>query len=107
MYQPGDRVVFLAQKHSQHPGPRAEAIAPETHGEGYWYNVKKYWVVLESHADGMLTVRTRRGKQRTIAANDTRLRPARWWERVLLASRFPTLADPITPSPQSQQVRAG
>lgn len=89
MYQPGDRVVYTATKHSSHPGPRAEAVAPERHGEGYSYNVKKYWRVLDVRADGTLVVVTRRGKQRSIPTSDSQLRPARWWENFFLASRFP------------------
>jgi hypothetical protein len=89
MYHVGDRVIYLAEKHSLHPGPRAEDIEPETHGEGYWYRVKKFWTVLEVRPDGQITVLTRRGKQRQIAAADPRLRPARWWERWLYGSRFP------------------
>jgi hypothetical protein len=89
MYQPGDRVIYTATKHSSHPGPRAEAVEPEPHGEGYSYNVKKYWRVLDVRADGTLIVVTRRGKQRSIPASDSHLRPARWWENVFLAARFP------------------
>ncbi len=89
MYQPGDRVVYVANKHSRHPGPRAEAVKPEPHGEGYFYDVKKYWLVLAVKPDGHLTVVTRRGKQRVVPSGDPRLRPARWWENMFLASRFP------------------
>jgi hypothetical protein len=89
MYNPGDRVVYIASKHSSHPGPRAEAVQPEMHGEGYWYDVKKYWRVVQVRSDGVLTVVTRRGKQRAIDARDPRLRPARWWERLFLRQRFP------------------
>lgn len=94
MYQPGDRVVYTATKHSMHPGPRAEAVAPEPNGEGYSYHVKKYWRVLDVRTDGMLVVVTRTGKQRSIAASDSHLRPARWWENFFLGSRFPRSADP-------------
>jgi hypothetical protein len=89
MYRPGDRVVYTATKHSTHPGPRAEALEPEPHGEGYWYHVKKYWRVVDVQQDGTLVVVTRRGKQRTIPNTDSQLRPARWWETFFLAGRFP------------------
>src|SRR5262245_31246902 len=92
MYRRGDRVVYIATKHSAHPGPRAEAVQPEQNGEGYWYDVKKYWLVVNVLPDGMLTVVTRRGKQRSIEASDPRLRPARWWEMLFMRDRFPTLA---------------
>jgi len=92
MYRPGDRVVYTATKHSAHPGPRAEAVQPEQHGEGYWYDVKKYWLVVHVQPDGFLTCITRRGKERAIAASDPRLRPARWWESFFFRDRFPRLS---------------
>jgi len=102
MYRTGDRVVYTATKHSAHPGPRAEAVQPEQHGEGYWYDVKKYWLVVHVAADGSLTVITRRGKERSIDASDPRLRPARWWEALFLRDRFPRLATaPDGQSPRS------
>jgi hypothetical protein len=102
MYKTGDRVVYTATKHSAHPGPRAEAVQPEQHGEGYWYDVKKYWLVVHVAADGSLTVITRRGKERSIDASDPRLRPARWWEALFLRDRFPRLATaPDGQSPRS------
>ena len=92
MYRPGDRVVYTATKHSAHPGPRAESVQPEMHGEGYWYDVKKYWLVVQVRPDGVLTVITRRGKERDIPSSDPRLRPARWWEALFLRDRFPRLS---------------
>lgn len=89
MYQPGDRVVYLTTKHSVHPTPRAEKVQPEPHGEGYTYDVKKYWLVQEVNGDGNLVVVTRRGKTRVVAKNDPRLRNANWWERMFQSHRFP------------------
>lgn len=89
MYKPGDRVVFTATKHSDHPGPRAEDVEPEPHGEGYSYAVRKYWLVVSVDGGGAVTMVTRRGKERILPSNDPRLRPARWWESLLLSSRFP------------------
>jgi hypothetical protein len=89
MYAPGDRVIYTAAKHSAHPGPRAELVEPERNGEGYSYHVKKYWLVVGVGSDGTLRVITRTGKQRSIPSSDPRLRPARWWETFLFASRFP------------------
>jgi hypothetical protein len=105
MYQPGDRVVYLANKHSRHPGPRAEAVTPERNGEGYFYEVKKYWRVLAVRPDGHLTVVTRRGKQRVVPTSDPRLRPARWWENIFLSSRFPE--PPDQPSSSRHRESAG
>jgi hypothetical protein len=53
--------------------------------------VKKYWLVRDVLADGTLAVVTRRGKQRVVTVTDPRLRRARWWERLFLASRFPQM----------------
>jgi len=96
MYRTGDRVVYTVSKHSRHPGPRAEGLTPEPNGEGYFYDVRKYWVVQDVQPDGTLVVLTRRGKQRTVAAADNRLRPARWWESLFFGSRFPQKSDPST-----------
>ena len=89
MFKTGDRVVYLATKHSAHPGPRAEQVQPEPNGEGYSYGVKKYWLVSRVESSGMVTVITRRGKQRTLPATDPRLRIARWWENLFFGARFP------------------
>ena len=98
MFKPGDRVVYVAAKHSSHPTPRAEDVQPEPNGEGYTYDVKKYWLVLDVRPDGTLAVVTRRGKQRLISASDPRLRAANWWERFFLSSRFPRHGDENRPA---------
>lgn len=106
MYKPGDRVIYLATKHSTHPGPRAEDVHPEQHGEGYWYDVKKFWVVRRVQADGRLTIITRRGKERAIAPDDPRLRPAKWWESLLFGNRFPRSDAPTQHGRQPQSSAA-
>ena len=93
MYKTGDRVVYLAIKHSAHPGRRAEQVQPEPHGEGYSYGVKKYWLVARTEPSGTITVITRRGKERTLPADDPRLRLARWWENLFFGARFPKAGD--------------
>lgn len=103
MYRPGDRVIYTAPKHSAHPGPRAEAVQPERHGEGYSYDVKKYWLVAQVQTDGLVTVITRRGKERVVPASDPRLRHARWWEAFFFSSRFPRLPPSRDASPPLQQ----
>lgn len=86
--QPGDWVIYRKQKSSVSPGPRAENVVPAPNGEDYTYTVQKYWVVQEVLDDGRLRLATRRGKQHVVAPDDVRLRPARWWEKWLLAARF-------------------
>lgn len=56
-------------------------------GDTYQYVVDKYWVVQSLQDEGLL-LRTRTGKEHVVAADDPRLRLARWWERWLLADRF-------------------
>ena len=89
--KPGDPVIYRACKMSLQPGPRAQEVHPAEHGDYYSYQVDKFWVVSEVHSDGSVKLVTRRGKQHIIPGNDPRLRVARWWERWLYRSRFPTL----------------
>lgn len=88
-YRRGDRVVYRKRKHSNRPGPRARDIEPEPNGEGYSYEVEKYWVVVQAMSNGMVCICTRRGKQRQIETADPNLRHAAWWERLIFSSRFP------------------
>ena len=91
MYHSGDAVIFQMPKVSSRPGPRAKDIDPEPRGEHYTYVVEKFWVVTEVREDNTVCLRTRRGKEHILPVNDPRLRPARWWERILFGSRFPHL----------------
>lgn len=88
-FRPGDVVVYLKQKSSLHPGPHARDIQPALHGDSYSYSVEKFWRVVAVQPDHTLVVRTRRGKQHTIAVNDPNLRRVHWWERLLFGHRFP------------------
>ena len=85
----GDWMIYRKTKFSTTPGPRASAVAPSRHGEGYSYIVDKFWVVAETLGDNRLRLRTRRGKEHVIRADDPNLRPARWWENLFFGSRFP------------------
>jgi hypothetical protein len=98
-YRPGDWVVFRKPKRSTSPGPRAQHVAPARHGEEYFYEVEKYWVVEDVQPEH-LVLRTRRGKRHQIPVTDQRLRRARWWERLMLKNRFPvdTSTDPANRS---------
>jgi hypothetical protein len=86
--QPGDWVVYLMQKSSASPGPRARDVRPAQGGDAYYYIVEKYWVVQEVLDDGRIRLRTRRGKEHIVTPRNPLLRRARWWERWLLGSRF-------------------
>jgi hypothetical protein len=92
----GDRVVYSRQKHSSSPGPRAQEVTPAAHGESYSYLVDKYWRVIAVEPDGILLVRTRRGKQHRVRLDDPRLRRPTIWERLFRADRFPEMATSST-----------
>ena len=96
----GDRVIYTRDKYSNRPGPRAKNVSPTPHGETYAYQVDKFWVVSEFLPDGSIVLQTRRGKKHVVAANDPRLRKARWWERLFYAGRFPVPASPLTDTAQ-------
>ncbi len=97
-WMPGDWVIYLKQKHSSSPTPRAKSVFPAPAGDTYSYIVEKYWVVQEVLPDGRLRLRTRRGKEHVISPDDPLLRRARWWERWLLASRFRAVEQAVGPT---------
>jgi hypothetical protein len=90
-FRSGDVVVYLKQKSTLHPGPRAKDIQPAPHGDYYTYEVEKLWRVIEVLPDNTLVVRTRKGKQHTIPADDPNLRRAHWWKMLLYWRRLPPL----------------
>jgi hypothetical protein len=106
-FAPGDWVIYRKTKHSEHPGPRASNVSPARNGDGYSYTVDKYWIVREVLSDGSLLLRTRRGKEHTVAPDDLKLRRANWFQRLFYRSRFEAVADqeltpPATPRPQQR-----
>ncbi len=108
IFQPGDWVIFRVTKFSIKPGQRAEQIMPARQGDGYSYTVDKFWVVQQVNPDGSLVLRTRRGKRRTIAQDDLRLRKANWWERWRYRARFEAIEQAKAQNdspPSSQQKR--
>jgi hypothetical protein len=92
-FKPGDRVIYRKQKQSVRPGPHARDIHPAPHGDNYSYEVDKFWTVVAVQADRKIVVRTRRGKQLTLEADDPALRRAAWWERFLFRHRFPDMKE--------------
>lgn len=89
-YYVGEPVVYRATKYSSHPTPRAVHVQPESKGEGYVYEVNKYWTVAEVEGNDVVVV-TRRGKYHRLSATSDELRPAAWWEKLAYRSRFPAL----------------
>jgi hypothetical protein len=90
-FRPGDCVVYRKQKLSTHPGPHARDIDPAPNGDTYSYAVDKFYRVISVQPDHRIVVRTRKGREHTLAADDPALRRAHWWERLLLGHRFPPL----------------
>jgi hypothetical protein len=88
-FAPGDPVVFCKVKHSNRPGPRAHHIDPAPKGESYAYVVDKFWVVVALLGNGRVLLRTRRGKEHVVEADNPSLRRASWWERLWYRDRFP------------------
>jgi hypothetical protein len=88
-FRPGDCVIYRKPKLSAHPGQHAQDIRPAPNGDSYAYCVLKFYRVVAVQPDHTIVVRTRRGRQRTLAAADVALRRAHWWERFLFAARFP------------------
>lgn len=97
-FKPGDWVIYRVSKRSSNPGPRAQRIEPSRSGEGYSYQVDKYWIVQSVEPNARLIIRTRRGKTHELDQADPLLRHARWWEKLFLARRFPE-----TPAQDAEQ----
>jgi hypothetical protein len=88
-FKVGEPVIFTKSKYGLHPGPRAREVMPAPHGDTYAYQVDKFWIVESKDELGRLVLRTRRGKQHVVAADDERLRRPTLWERLRYRARFP------------------
>lgn len=94
-FQPGDWVIYRKTKFSTHPGPRAENISAAENGDLYVYTVDKFWIV-EAVENGVLTLRTRRGKRHSVKLPAPNLHKANLLERWWFRSRFETVASGAT-----------
>lgn len=90
VFRSGEPVIGRLSKHSRRPARDAEHVRAARSGDDYSYDVKRYWRVEAIEADGRVRVRTRSGKRRVVRAERPALRRARWWERVLYRSKFPS-----------------
>ena len=94
-FKPGDHVVYMMQKQTYKPGPRAEMIYPSRWGEGYSYCVRKLWTVVSVLNPDTIAVITSGGKMHTLRKNDPLLHKAGFWEGMWLRVRwkkaFPSL----------------
>ena len=84
----GNFVMYQKEKTSTHPSLRAENVFPARHGDTYSYVIRKFWKVLQVFEDDTIEVETRRGKHRTLAYGDRRLRKAGLWQRLFFKDRF-------------------
>ena len=78
----GERVIYAKSKSSVHPGPRARNVHAFDHGDGYSYQVDKFWVVAGLPEVGKILLKTRTGKTHVVDASDPCLRRASWWEKL-------------------------
>ncbi|HEY0980546.1 MULTISPECIES: hypothetical protein [unclassified Schlesneria] len=90
-FRVGDPVVCFVSKFGLQPGRRAQHVYAVPSGDGYSYEVPKYWTVAEIQSPEKVRVITRRGKFHDLAISDPRLRPARWWEKLIFRKRFPMI----------------
>jgi hypothetical protein len=89
VYHRGDPVIYRVSKSSTHPGRRAQSIRPARAGDDYRYVVEKFCIVGDIRNDGMLVLKTRKGKSHVVAPDDTALRRPTLWERWWYRQRFP------------------
>ena len=87
-YYVGQPVVFGSSKNRVRAGPQASNASPAERDDAAC-EVDQFWLVDEVCDDGTLVLRTRRGQQHVVEENDSRLRPASWWERIRYRKRFP------------------
>ena len=92
-FKVGDPVICFVSKFSLLPGPRAQHVYAVPSGDGYSYEVPKFWTVAEVRSPEKVRVITRRGKYHDLSVSDPRLRRARWWEKLIFRKRFPMLSD--------------
>jgi len=76
-------------------------------GDGYSYNVDKFWVVARVLDDGRLLVVTRRGKEHVVDPGDPNLRRASWWERLKYQRRFDEVVQAGLPRESSSTTDSG
>jgi hypothetical protein len=87
-FSPGDHVVYIKQKFSTHPGPRAEDVHPARHGDGYSYVVRKPWTVVRVVDKDAVEVVTPGGKHHLIHTDDPHLHRAGIVEQLALWLRW-------------------
>ncbi|MFP4356632.1 MAG: hypothetical protein ACLFUJ_16090 [Phycisphaerae bacterium] len=94
-FQPGDHVIYLKQKFSKNPGPRAEQVDGAPRGEGFTYVVRKPWTVVKTPDEKTVEVVTNGGKHHLLDAEDPNLHHAGLAEtlamRIRWRKRFPAV----------------
>lgn len=98
-YSPGELIVYVKEKHSCHPGPRARNVQPTRGGDAYSYVVRKYWMI-DSVEGQRLRLRTPGGKLHEVSHDNPHLRrPSireRLWLRTVARARWKALQRPGT-----------
>lgn len=88
-FKAGDVVVYVRQKSSTSPGPRAREVRAAPTGENYSYLVDKFWIVRDVSDNGDLVLLTRTGKEHVIPQDDPHLRRPSIWQRIFMRHKFP------------------
>lgn len=94
-FKKGQVVVFRKEKHSTHPGPRAQNVRPARLGDMYDYLVDKFWIVVDIEGDD-LVVKTPKGKVHRVSTQHPRLRKLRLHERIWLRLKSRGRLDALT-----------
>ena len=97
-FKPGDRVVFCMVKHKSHPSRLAQGVQPAANGDSYSFYVRKFWVVSDVFEDGRLQLRTPRGKERVVDADDPSLTHASLLDKILHRDRFIQSETAVSPA---------
>jgi hypothetical protein len=84
----GEFVIVGKPKRSTHPSPQAKDVHPAQHGETYSYIIEKFWKVVRVFDDGTIEIETRGGKRHRLDTDNTLLRKAGFWDRLMFRHRF-------------------
>jgi hypothetical protein len=83
----GDKVIYRKHRCKDKLSKNAINIRPSLKGESYSYDVDKFCKVKKVE-DGIVTIVTRKGKEREIEVGSKDLRKANWLQRLIYRNRF-------------------
>ena len=84
----GAPLVYQKQEVTTHPSADARDVRPAARGEFYYYNIRTYLRVTDVLSDGRLVGLARNNRRLQFEPNDTHLRKARLFERLLYCPRL-------------------